>query len=283
MAVSHPLTAHVSKLSSLSQRILVAIVLVPLGVWLIMLGGWPFTLFITLIIGTAAWEYWRLFTAGGYHPSLLLLAGGAVTLVIGQFLWGPPVIAPLLVTGVLLAMALQLFEFSKHQKSAAVDFNINLGGLVYLGWLGSYLIALRALPDGEWWFLVVMPAIWLCDAGAYLVGSRIGRHKMAPLISPKKSWEGYLSGIILGVLGTLGLAALWHLRAPAVTLDNALIVAVVVAVLSPIGDLGESMLKRGFGVKDTSQILPGHGGVLDRIDSWLWAAPLGFYLITWLT
>lgn len=282
MAVSQLLATSVNKLSSLSQRLIVAIILVPLGVWLITLGGWPYALFIGLILGIAAWEYQRLFRVGSFRPSTVLVVGGTLALVFSRALWGDKVAALLLSGLILLAMALQVVDFRHSQATAAMDFSINLGGLLYLGWLGSYLITLRALPDGQWWFLVVMPAIWLCDAGAYLVGSRIGRHKLAPLISPKKSWEGYLAGIVTGTLGAVGLAALWQLRAPALSLDKVFIVALVVAVFSPLGDLGESMLKRSFGVKDSSQILPGHGGVLDRIDSWLWAAPLGFYLLLWL-
>lgn len=282
MDVSQRVTVHVNKLSALSQRLLVAILLVPPGVGLIVLGGWAFGLFVSLVLAVAAWEYWRLFRIGGYHPSALLLVGGTLALALTRVAWGLVPAEALLAGAVMLAMAVQVFGYQKSEQTAAVDFNINLGGLLYLGWLGSYLISLRALPDGQWWFLVVMPTIWLCDAGAYLVGSRLGRHRLAPLISPKKSWEGYLAGIVTGMLGAAGLAALWHLQAPAVTVEKALWVAAVVATLSPLGDLGESLLKRGFGVKDSSHILPGHGGVLDRIDSWLWAAPLGYYLILWM-
>jgi len=280
MAVSLPTAAHVSKLSSLSQRILVAIVLVPLGVGIIALGGWFYSLFIMLILGLATWEYWRLFQTGGYRPSLVLLVGGTLAMLLARVVWGVASAEALLALGVMAAMAVQVFSYARSEKTAVLDFNINLGGLLYIGWLGSFLISLRNLPDGTWWFMTVMPAIWLADAGAYLVGSRMGRHRMAPMISPKKSWEGYFAGIVTGILGAAGLAALWHLRAPAVTVEKALVIGAVVAVLSPLGDLGESMLKRGFGVKDTSQILPGHGGIMDRIDSWLWAAPIGYYIIT---
>jgi len=271
MDASQRVTAHVNKLSTLSQRLLVAILLVPPGVGLIVLGGWAFGLFVSLVLAVAAWEYWRLFRAGGYRPSAFLLVGGTLALSLTRVAWEFVPAEALLAAAVMLAMAVEVFAYPKSEKTAAVDFNINLGGLLYLGWLGSYLISLRALPDGQWWFLVVMPTIWLCDAGAYLVGSRIGRHRLAPLISPKKSWEGYLAGIVTGMLGAAGL-----------TVEKALWVAAVVATLSPLGDLGESLLKRGFGVKDSSHILPGHGGVLDRIDSWLWAAPLGYYLILWM-
>ncbi|HMN61171.1 MAG TPA: phosphatidate cytidylyltransferase [Anaerolinea sp.] len=269
-----------NKLSSLSQRILVAIVLIPLGVGLIALGGWFYSLFIMLILGIAAWEYWRLFGSGGYQPSAVLLVGGTVAMQLARVVWGVASAEALLALGVMAAMAWQVFSYARSEKTAALDFNINLGGLLYIGWLGSFLISLRNLPDGTWWFMTVLPAIWLADAGAYLVGSRIGRHRMAASISPKKSWEGYIAGIVTGILGTAALAALWHLRAPAVTVEKALVIGAVVSVLSPLGDLGESMLKRGFGVKDTSQILPGHGGIMDRIDSWLWAAPIGYYIIT---
>ena len=124
------------------------------------------------------------------------------------------------------------------------------------------------------------PVIWLCDGGAYLVGSRFGRHRMAPLISPKKSWEGYVGGIVFGMLGAAGLAACG--TCAAADGDRAKWAADRGGdrLLCPLGDLGESMLKRGFGVKDSSGIMPGHGGVFDRIDSWLWAAPIGYYLIT---
>jgi phosphatidate cytidylyltransferase len=278
MDVSHP-AASVTKLSALSQRLIVAIWLTPLGVGLIGLGGWPYFLFILCIL--AAWEYWRLFRTGGYHPSAVLLVGGTMALVLSRILWGLESAEFLLALTVLAAMAVQVFDYRKSEKTAAMDFNINLGGLLYLGWLGSYLISLRTIPDGKWWFMLALPAIWFADAGAYFVGSRIGRHPLAPLISPKKSWEGYLAGIVTGMLGAAGLAAVWHLAAPSVTVEKGLVIGLVVAVLSPLGDLGESMLKRGFGVKDTSNILPGHGGVMDRIDSWLWAAPIGFYLVTW--
>ncbi|RPJ37909.1 MAG: CDP-archaeol synthase, partial [Chloroflexi bacterium] len=97
--------------------------------------------------------------------------------------------------------------------------------------------------------------------------------------SPNKSWEGYVGGVIGGALFALLMASIWQLRAPAVTPMKGLILGFVICAIVPLGDLGESMLKRCFGVKDSSNLLPGHGGVLDRIDTWLWAAPIGYYLI----
>ncbi len=148
----------------------------------------------------------------------------------------------------------------RASNSSAVDFNITLGGILYLGWLGSYLISLRNLPDGLWWFLLVLPATWFGDGAAYFVGSHFGRHKMSPRVSPKKSWEGYVGGVIGGALFCMLLASLWHLRAPAITPVRGLIVGLVIAGLSPLGDLGESMLKRGFGVKDFEPSVTGTWG-----------------------
>jgi phosphatidate cytidylyltransferase len=282
MAESPLLTARLPKLSPLSQRLLVASTLVIIGCSMIALGGWIFVLFVALILGLAAWEYWRMFQAGGYRPSLLLLVGGTLALVFSRHLWGFETAPLLMCVFGLATISNQVFDYKHNEKTAALDFSINLGGLMYIGWLGCYLISLRNLPDGLWWLMLVIPTTGLCDGGAYLLGSLFGRHKMAPQISPKKTWEGYFGGVLFGLLGGMGLAAVWHLRAPAMLPWHGLLIGGLIGLASPIGDLGESVMKRGFGVKDTSGILPGHGGVLDRIDSWLWAAPIGYYLITLL-
>jgi phosphatidate cytidylyltransferase len=179
-------------------------------------------------------------------------------------------------------MSVQVFRFARHPKTAATDFCITLAGIFYLGWLGAFFFSLRDLPHGQWWFLVALPAVWLADAGAFLFGRKFGRHRMAPLVSPNKTWEGYIGGIITGTLLTVLLAALWQLAAPAIRIEVAAVLGLVIAMVTPLGDLGESMIKRQFGVKDSSNILPGHGGMMDRIDSWIWAAAIGYYLIMWL-
>ncbi len=133
--------------------------------------------------------------------------------------------------------------------------------------------------------LLTLPAVWLADSGAYFIGKRFGRTPFSPRLSPKKTWEGYLAGVVVGILGTTLLAALWRSGAGPDTLITpwrGALLGGILAVITPLGDLGESMIKRQVGVKDSSNLLPGHGGAFDRIDSWLWAAPLGYYIITLL-
>lgn len=262
----------------LAQRLVVAIIIIPVLVILAYFGGWTLAIAMTVFMGIAAWEYWRLFCAGGYHPPLLLLIAGAVGIVITRHAF-PEAVEPFISLFLMAALAWQVVRYEKGSQTAAADFGITVGGMLYLGWLGSYFAALRALPEGIWWFLTVLPAINISDAGAYFIGRRFGRHKISQRVSPKKSWEGYLGGIVIGTLGTMALASLWHLRSPLITAETGLILGLSVSILAPLGDLAESMLKRSFNFKDASNILPGHGGIMDRFDSWLWAAPIGYYII----
>jgi phosphatidate cytidylyltransferase len=264
----------------LVQRLIVAILIVPVLVLLAYSGGWVLAIAMAATLGFGAWEYYKLFSAGGYQPAALLLVGGTTVFVLTRhafsFQYSDLISAVIL----LITMAWQVFQYEKGVSTAAADFAITIAGIFYLGWLGSYLISLRDMQDGLWWILVVIPTINISDAGAYFIGSHYGRHKISHRVSPNKSWEGYFGGIISGTLGAVLLAALWNLRAPLIRADKALILSLAITILSPLGDLGESMLKRSVGAKDSSRLLPGHGGIMDRIDSWLWAAPIGFYIIS---
>jgi phosphatidate cytidylyltransferase len=268
----------------LVSRLLVSIVVLPIGLMAIYLGGFPYNILIILLLVLAAWEYVLLFRLGGLRPAGFLIPGGALLLALGR-MWDGFLSAPWLISLlILVSMTYHLLAYERGRDQAGTDFAVSLGGIFYLGWIGSYLISLRALPEGNWWVLVVLPAVWLADSGAYIIGVRFGRHKLSPRLSPKKTWEGYLAGVVTGTLGAALLALVWRIGAgpeTAITFWRAAWLGFVISVLTPLGDLGESMIKRQVGAKDSSHMIPGHGGFFDRIDTWLWAGVIGYYIITW--
>ena len=269
----------------LAKRILVIILLLPIAVAAIYLGGWWFTGVVALILGLAAWEYVRLFSAGGLQPAGWLVILGTVLFVLARALDGFDSADWMVSLAVLSAMTVHLIAFERGRKQAATDFGVTLGGVFYLGWIGAYLISLRMLPEGEWWVLLALPIVWLADSFAYLVGSKIGRHKMTTRLSPNKSWEGFVAGIVGGVLGGALLALAWgYLGADTqvITPLRGAILGVILSLTTVLGDLGVSMIKRQVGIKDSGNLLPGHGGAFDRIDTWLWAGVISYYTIVWL-
>ncbi len=263
----------------LRERALVAIIILPLAVLVIAAGGWVFALAVTFILSIAAWDFWRMVSSGGFQPSAIIVIGGVALMAIlrYQFSFTGSQFGASLMILLTMAFCIRGYELSRNQSAS--DFAITVAGIFYLGWIGGYLVSLRSVPDGEWWTLTALPAIWAADGGAYFIGRTFGRHQLSPRVSPKKTWEGYLGGIVVGTAVTALLARLWHARVPAITIERGALMGLVVSVLAPVGDLGESMLKRQFGWKDSSNLLPGHGGFLDRIDSTLWAAVIGYYFI----
>ncbi len=268
----------------LASRLIVAIVLLPLGAWVIAQGGLPLTLVVALLGGVAAWEVAHMLGKVGYRATEWGMPVGAALLVLARHQGGFEGAAFALSLVILGSMTYHLIDFERGRQQAATDFAVSMMGMIYCGWLASYLVSLRALPEGKWWFLIALPAVWLADSGAYLIGSRFGKRPFSPRLSPHKTWEGYWAGLASGTLSGWALAALWSLgagQATAIAPWKGAALGLILSALTPLGDLGESMIKRQAGVKDSSHILPGHGGIFDRIDSWIWAGVLGYYLVAW--
>jgi phosphatidate cytidylyltransferase len=269
----------------LGKRILVVIVLLPIGLAAIWAGGWYLTALVALFMGAAALEYVNLFRLGGIQPGLILVVGSTVLLLVGRTINGFNSAGWMISLIVLLAMTYHLVAYERGRDQAGTDFSVTLAGVFYIGWLGAYFISLRNLHEGLWWLLVVLAGVMFADSGAYFIGKRFGRHKLSPRLSPKKTWEGYFGGIIVGVPLTILLATLIHSivgSASGITFLSGALVGLVMAIVPTLGDLGESMIKRQMGVKDSGNILPGHGGAFDRIDAWLWAVVIGYYMIFWI-
>jgi phosphatidate cytidylyltransferase len=267
----------------LRQRVLVAAVLLPVGLTLIYFGGYAFMIFVTILLALAAWEFTNLFKVGGFQPASVLAIIGTVAIAIGRGVTGFDTSHWILGGFVLVSMVFHMVAYERGRDQAGTDFAVTISGAIYVAWFGSYLISLRNLPNGAWWFMVAMPSVWAADSGAYFYGRKYGRHQLSPRLSPKKSWEGYLVGIPSGII--VGMAfAFWasSVLGPesGITPLRGALLALVLSVVAPLGDLGESMIKRQFGVKDSGKLFPGHGGAFDRIDSWIWGATLSYYIIT---
>jgi phosphatidate cytidylyltransferase len=266
----------------LRKRTLVVLVFLPIGVLAIYTGGWFFTLTVIVLGGISAWEYSQLMRASGLQPSLHLVVGGTLLLYLQRQLDGLGSGHAFVSALILLSAGYHLFDYDRGRQQAAIDFSVTLAGILYFGWVGAYMISLRNLPEGFWWTFIVLPSIWLADICAYVVGTRWGKRKLSLLLSPKKTWEGFWGGVGGGLICAAVLGFIFPLLGGKIPAWSGLILGLFVGIIATMGDLTASLFKRQAGAKDSSNLVPGHGGVLDRIDSWLWMGVVSYYLIAWL-
>ena len=270
----------------LRQRLLIAVVLVPVFLWVVQLGGWFYIGLVMVMLTICTWEFRRIARLADIRQSMWIsfvgvwALAGAVVLNNGH--WMIPIVVVLL----LCATAWHVFAFETGSRTPLQDWAMTLAVPIYLGGLGGHLLALRLLPNGVWWTLIVLPAMWISDTGAYAIGSWLGRRQMAARTSPNKTWEGFIGGVLAGVIFGAVLAEIWR-RVGGVSPEvigwrEGVFIGVLVALAGPVGDLGVSMLKRQVGIKDSGSLLSAHGGVLDRIDSWLPACAVSYYYIFWI-
>jgi phosphatidate cytidylyltransferase len=182
---------------------------------------------------------------------------------------------PLLLT---LAVILPLIWLLGRPKKEGVfiGWAWTLAGILYLGWLLSYLVALRGLDGGRNWVFFALFTTFASDTTAFFVGRALGRHKLAPRVSPGKTWEG----TIAGVFGAIIVSLLFTLLIP-ISYAQAIVLGILVSIFGQLGDLVESLFKRNMGVKDSSRLIPGHGGFLDRIDSVVFVGVVVYYYVIW--
>jgi phosphatidate cytidylyltransferase len=262
----------------LKQRIITALLLLPLALGgFFLLQGVAFALFIGLVICLAAWEWAQL--AGLATQPLRVAYATVVALLLGLLYLNPQLAVVVLALAMLwwlLALGLVVgYPHSAGYWSGAVP-SLLIGLLVLLpAWQG--LMLLKNWPLGNWLILAVMVLVWAADIGAYFAGRAFGRRKLAPRVSPGKSWEGVYGGMLASLMITLAVGL--YMEWSAFQLVLALSGAALLVLVSVLGDLNESMFKRQAGVKDSSNLLPGHGGVLDRIDSLTAAVPLSAVLL----
>ncbi len=265
-------------------RTITGLVLAALSLALIWLPGFHavFVLYAAVLVGIGAWEYAELARARGVAVPRGLLAAASVLVVCAAYSHEMRLALSVFVFAVL---GLGLWHLRTGARTLA-GLTVSVFGVAYTGLFGAHFCALHALAHGPALVTLLAVAIVLSDTGAYFTGKSIGRSKMAPNISPKKTWEGSVGGFVFAAAGMLVLWLLsrygpaglfpeapWHLYCG---------IGLVLAAVGQAGDLVESMLKRDAGVKDSGALFPGHGGVLDRCDGFLFAAPVLYHLAIWL-
>ena len=264
----------------LKQRIITALILLPNALCVFfLLEGSSFALFIGFVVMLGAWEWARL---AGFTAQPVRVAYAVAVALILFVMYILPGLAPwvlgasVLWWGVATYLVLTYPRSSGHWASAASKLVIGL--LILLpAWQG--LVQIKQEPLGNWLIMAVMVLVWGADIGAYFSGRAFGKRKLAPQVSPGKSWEGVYGGLLLSLVITaiVGLVRDWGFA----QMLMGLVGAAVIVFISVVGDLTESMFKRQSGIKDSSNLLPGHGGVLDRIDSLTAAIPV-FAVLLWM-
>jgi phosphatidate cytidylyltransferase len=254
------------------SRILVAVVLLPVVLGTVYLGGWWLFALAAIAAALALHEYWLMarslapLALAGYIGAVLALVG-AQTSGVGWMLGGA------LST---FALAFLLKAISEARAAATAAISSTVMGVFWIGAGLGFLLLLRNLPThGRLALYTVLLAVWAGDTFAYLGGRLLGRHKMAPATSPGKTWEGF----VFGTAATIFVAFVAVYKSHFLSIPQSIALGVALAVAAPLGDLFESLLKRDAGVKDSGHLLGGHGGVLDRLDAFFFAAPVAYFVI----
>lgn len=253
----------------LITRIISALIGIPLLIFIVFIGDPYFILAVFLLTLIALLEFKNIINNAHCTALILLLWLSALLFPI-IFLLKYNYIMPIIIFYLLLSFTYYLLN-SLH--FTPLDLSFTLLGVIYICTGFFHLVLLRNLPEGFWLIIYVFVVVWGTDTGAYFTGLTIGKHKLAPLLSPKKTWEGFVGGLIIGVLA----AYIYSIYAPVADGKSLFYIAPLVSLAGQLGDLFESALKRFAKVKDSGQLIPGHGGVLDRFDSTLWAAPITYY------
>ncbi|SNC77181.1 phosphatidate cytidylyltransferase [Hymenobacter gelipurpurascens] len=286
-------------MSNLAQRIIFGLIGAAMLLGSVWYSSWTFALFFAAVQAKMLMEFYRMMQKAGYKPAALLGGSISVLLFIGAFavvsiknvagssdpafhivasnavrFAGPMLLGIILLLPVILILR-EMYAWPRENQPFAPFSNVGVAllGLLYVS-LPMSLLNLVAFSGGASYdyrrIFALLLLVWSSDIGAYAAGKTFGKHKLAPKISPGKTWEGAIGGFLL----TLAMGWALGYLLPELSLAYRLVVAGVVAVFGPLGDLAESMLKRSVDVKDSGKIMPGHGGLLDRFDAFLFILPV---------
>ncbi|VAX23959.1 Phosphatidate cytidylyltransferase [hydrothermal vent metagenome] len=265
-----------------TTRILVAVLSIPVLLGLSYWGKIPFLLFI-LLIGTFSFYEFSVMVKNKDANVNKLLGILAVALLIADAYFQMIDFQLLVLSEVIIIFLIELF---RDKGSAMQNIGSTLVGLFYIGLFSSTIILIREIysgslhyNDGGLLIISIFITLWVTDSAAYFLGSAFGKHKLFPRVSPSKSWEGAIAGFVFAIITMI---VLQTFLLTFLNLTDALVLGIIVGLFGQIGDLIESLIKRDTGVKDSSNIIPGHGGIFDRFDSLIFSSPFVFIYITYL-
>ncbi|MHB8573705.1 MAG: phosphatidate cytidylyltransferase [Dehalococcoidia bacterium] len=262
----------------LRQRLATAALGIPVIVALVLAGSPVFDAALMAVIAVAVVELSQAAGMGWRRPETLLGAALAAALVPAAY-GNRDVQAGMLAAAIMAPLLIAVIRADVTPGPEPQAWLVLAGGTLYAGWLGVHLLALRRLPHGDRWLLLLLLGVFATDSGAYGVGRLLGRHKLAPNVSPAKTVEGAAGGAVSAVAAVTAMRYVFDLPG---ALPEVLVLGLLLSVAGQVGDLCESALKRRLGVKDMGRLFPGHGGLLDRLDSILFAAPVVYYFVRWL-
>ncbi len=260
------------------RRLYAALIFIPL--FYVLVRYFPPIFFFGLVVGAALlaqFEFYRLHFRDDRVPVLAALGLGTGAVLLASLQW--PGFLPervVFLVALIAALTSRLVATSELKRSL-VDSSVMVFGVLYVSLTLGHLLLTRTLPGGEYLIFFLVLVTWAGDTGAYYAGVTLGRHKLAPVVSPNKTIEGLLGGLVLAVVVAF-IAQRWFL--PTFTILDCVATGLLLTGVGVLGDLSESAMKRSAGVKDSGAVIPAHGGMLDRLDSLLFTAPTFYYYMT---
>lgn len=263
--------------STLLLRVASAAVGLPFLLFLTWLGTTWFVALTSLVAVLGVWEFQRLATSRSVRPVPVLLGSIWTVALVVSGLYRGDISALIVAAGVLGLLVWPLLR--RGVEGALEAWALAVAGPMYVGWSLSHAVTLRQLDQGWEWVFFVLLSTFATDTSAFFVGRLLGRSPMAPSISPGKTWEGAVGGFVGAIVASLVLAWLLGLS---VSMWQVVLLGVLVGIFAQVGDLAESLLKRAAGVKDAGALVPGHGGILDRLDSVVFTVVVVYYVLVWV-
>ena len=267
----------------LKYRVITGAVGVPLVILAIWFGDpWPwFSLLIAAAALAGTYEFYKIANFDGREPLLYLGILYSLALVLSPHYRNPDVLPTVITATILISLICLLWRSSK--EGAFRNWAWTIVGALYVGWMLSHWLSLRGLEDGRNWVYLAILTTFANDTGAYFIGRARGKRKLAPAISEGKTREGAIGGLICAILGAIVIATVLNLIFPfTFRYWQIILLGFLVSLFAQLGDLVESLLKRNMGVKESGNLLPGHGGILDRFDSLIFVGAVVYYYVIWV-